>query len=78
MQMEELVDRIRWTIEECDYLAGLQVLLDAEGMYGGVANVILENIRDDFSATTPIISYHFSSTPVKLPFVALFSSFFVS
>jgi len=60
---EEILDRIRWMVEECDNLGGVQVLFDSEGFFGGIASEIVRDFKDDISHNIPILTYCLSSSP---------------
>jgi len=63
---EEILDRIRWMVEDCDNLGGVQVLFDSEGFFGGTASEIIRDFKDDISHNIPILTYCLSSSPVRL------------
>ena len=59
------MDRIRWMVEECDCLGGLQLFTDAEGLFGGISATVLNEFKDDFSTNIPIFTYTFASSQVR-------------
>jgi len=48
-QQEELEDKVRYFVEECDYLQGFNFLLDAGNAFGGFASHLLEHISDEYA-----------------------------
>ncbi|GAA0166468.1 hypothetical protein LIER_21616 [Lithospermum erythrorhizon] len=46
---EEINERLRFFIEECDHVQGVQLVVDDHGGFAGVAGEFLENIADDYS-----------------------------
>lgn len=63
-EREELVDRVRWLLEECDSFEGFQFFADCEGLWGGVSDVLISDIRDQLSTHAPIVVYSCSSSPL--------------
>lgn len=53
---EEMNDRIRFFVEECDHIQGIQVLVDDSGGFSSVAADLLQSIADDY-ANTPVLLY---------------------
>lgn len=53
---EEMNDRIRFFIEECDHIQGIQVLVDDSGGFSSVAADFLQNIADEYT-NTPVLLY---------------------
>jgi len=64
---EELMDRIRWLLEECDYLSGVQVFTEIEGLFGGMSDMVIQKFQDDFSDRVPFVTYTFSSSSRPAP-----------
>nr|CAB3462473.1 unnamed protein product [Digitaria exilis] len=50
-QMEELNERLRFFVEECDHIQGIQFIVDDSGGFSSVAAQYLENIADDYTNT---------------------------
>lgn len=57
---EEVNDRLRFFIEECDHIQGIQFVADDFGGFSGVAAEFLENIADDFP-NIPVLLYSLRS-----------------
>ncbi|KQJ86078.1 protein misato homolog 1 [Brachypodium distachyon] len=55
-QMEEMNERLRFFVEECDHIQGIQFILDDSGGFSSVAAHYLENIADDYT-NTPVLLY---------------------
>ncbi|KAF8776749.1 hypothetical protein HU200_003486 [Digitaria exilis] len=55
-QMEELNERLRFFVEECDHIQGIQFIVDDSGGFSSVAAQYLENIADDYT-NTPVLLY---------------------
>ncbi|XP_027114786.1 uncharacterized protein [Coffea arabica] len=53
---EEINDRLRFFIEECDHIQGIQFVVDDSGGFSGVAAEFLENIADDYT-NIPVLLY---------------------
>lgn len=53
---EEMNDRLRFFIEECDHIQGIQFLVDDSGGFSSVAADFLQNISDDYT-NTPVLLY---------------------
>jgi hypothetical protein len=47
---EEYEDRIRFFAEECDYLEGFQVVVDADSGFGGYGSEMIRYLSDDFGS----------------------------
>ena len=45
---EEVLERIRGFVEECDYFGGFQCFADAAGGFAGFASRLFEDVRDDY------------------------------
>lgn len=52
--MDELYDRLRFFIEECDCLGGLLLNCDAFGGFSGVGAQYLSHVRDELGSSPPI------------------------
>lgn len=66
---EEVEDRLRFLLEECDCVDGFQLLVDVDDGWGGAASEVIELIRDDFPRT-PLLTFALghprrSRTPVE-------------
>ncbi|KAJ1266068.1 hypothetical protein BS78_08G122700 [Paspalum vaginatum] len=55
-QMEEMNERLRFFVEECDHIQGLQFIVDDSGGFSSVAAQYLESIADDYT-NTPVLLY---------------------
>ncbi|KAL9241552.1 hypothetical protein vseg_015654 [Gypsophila vaccaria] len=53
---EEINDRLRFFLEECDHIQGIQFLVDDSGGFSSVAENFLLNIADEY-ANTPVMLY---------------------
>ncbi|KAL3538241.1 hypothetical protein ACH5RR_001607 [Cinchona calisaya] len=53
---EEINERLRFFIEECDHIQGIQFVVDDSGGFSGVAAEFLENITDDYT-NIPVLLY---------------------
>lgn len=53
---EEMTERLRFFIEECDHIQGLQFIVDDSGGFSGLAAEFLENIADDYT-NIPVLLY---------------------
>lgn len=53
---EEIGERLRFFIEECDHIQGIQFVVDDAGGFSGVAGEFLENIADEY-ANIPVLLY---------------------
>ncbi|XP_062102108.1 uncharacterized protein LOC133811062 [Humulus lupulus] len=53
---EEIGDRLRFFVEECDHIQGFQFIVDDSGGFSAVAADFLENIADDYT-NTPVLLY---------------------
>ncbi|KAJ1419106.1 Tubulin/FtsZ, GTPase domain superfamily [Sesbania bispinosa] len=55
-QGEEISDRLRFFVEECDHIQGFQFVVDDSGGFSSVAAEFLENIVDEYT-NTPVLLY---------------------
>ncbi|KAI6700094.1 hypothetical protein NL676_014418 [Syzygium grande] len=53
---EEIIERLRYFVEECDHVQGFQFMVDDSGGFSAVASELLENIADEYS-NTPVLLY---------------------
>ncbi|XP_027361168.1 protein misato homolog 1 isoform X2 [Abrus precatorius] len=53
---EEISDRLRFFVEECDHIQGFQFVVDDSGGFSAVAAEFLENIVDEYT-NTPVLLY---------------------
>ncbi|XP_052195813.1 uncharacterized protein LOC127803552 isoform X2 [Diospyros lotus] len=53
---EEMNESLRFFIEECDHIQGIQFVVDDSGGFSGVAAEFLENIADEYT-NTPVLLY---------------------
>ncbi|KAK2999848.1 hypothetical protein RJ639_024539 [Escallonia herrerae] len=56
LQGEEINERLRFFIEECDHIQGIQFMVDNTGGFSGVAAEFLESIADEFT-NVPVLLY---------------------
>ncbi|KAK7406583.1 hypothetical protein VNO78_08211 [Psophocarpus tetragonolobus] len=55
-QGEEISDRLRFFVEECDHIQGFQFVVDDSGGFSAVAAEFLENIVDEY-VNIPVLLY---------------------
>ncbi|XVE87181.1 hypothetical protein DITRI_Ditri18aG0095400 [Diplodiscus trichospermus] len=53
---EEICDRLRFFVEECDHIQGFQFIVDDSGGFSPVASDFLESIADEHT-NTPVLLY---------------------
>lgn len=53
---EEMTERLRFFIEECDHVQGIQCVVDDSGGFSCVAADFLQNIADEYT-NTPVLLY---------------------
>ncbi|KAJ4976505.1 hypothetical protein NE237_001611 [Protea cynaroides] len=53
---EEMNEQLRFFVEECDHIQGIQVIVDDSGGFSSLASDFLENIADDYT-NTPVLLY---------------------
>ncbi|XP_021751859.1 protein misato homolog 1-like isoform X1 [Chenopodium quinoa] len=53
---EEMTERLRFFIEECDHVQGIQCVVDDSGGFSSVAVDFLQNIADEFT-NAPVLLY---------------------
>ncbi|GLT66210.1 hypothetical protein SLA2020_385900 [Shorea laevis] len=53
---EEICDRLRFFVEECDRIQGFQFMVDDSGGFSAIAADFLENIADEYT-NTPVLLY---------------------
>ncbi|KAK0605095.1 hypothetical protein LWI29_022668 [Acer saccharum] len=53
---EEIRERLRFFVEECDHIQGFQFVVDDSGGFSAVAAEFLENIADEYT-NTPVLLY---------------------
>ncbi|XP_059640494.1 uncharacterized protein LOC132282741 [Cornus florida] len=56
LQGEDLNDRLRFFLEECDHIQGFQFIVDDSGGFSGVAAEFLENVADEYT-NIPVLLY---------------------
>ncbi|KAH8339704.1 hypothetical protein KR074_009540 [Drosophila pseudoananassae] len=56
---EELTDRIRLYIEECDGLQGFHMLFDIDDGFGGLAGKCLEHLNDEYGRASFLVPLHY-------------------
>ncbi|XP_060167240.1 uncharacterized protein LOC132598410 [Lycium barbarum] len=54
---EEIDDRLRFFIEECDHIQGIQCIVDDSGGFSGVSAMFLESIADEYP-NVPVLLYN--------------------
>uniref|UniRef100_A0A5B7B082 Uncharacterized protein n=1 Tax=Davidia involucrata TaxID=16924 RepID=A0A5B7B082_DAVIN len=54
---EEITERLRFFLEECNHIQGIQFIVDDSGGFSGVAAEFLENIADEYS-NIPVLLYN--------------------
>jgi hypothetical protein len=52
--VEEVLDRARWFLEECDRPDGIHVLVEANSGWAGAGASLLAHLRDDYGTSMPI------------------------
>lgn len=50
----DIEDKLRWYVEECDYLQGFQILADSYSGFAGVADCILQHLDDEYQKKTTL------------------------
>ncbi|KAJ0034222.1 hypothetical protein Pint_26239 [Pistacia integerrima] len=55
-QGEDICERLRFFVEECDHVQGFQFIVDDSGGFSAVAADFLENIADEYT-NTPVLLY---------------------
>lgn len=78
----DVEDKLRWYVEECDYLQGFQILIDSYNGFAGVADGILQHLDDEYQKKTtlcfPVLqnSYplHTQDTVKKMHILRLYST----
>lgn len=53
---EEICDRLRFFVEECDHIQGFQFIVDDSGGFSPVSSDFLESIADEYT-NTPVLLY---------------------
>ncbi|KAH8420007.1 hypothetical protein KR009_004794 [Drosophila setifemur] len=56
---DDLTDRIRLYIEECDGLQGFHMLFDIDDGFGGLATKCLEHLNDEYSRASFVVPLHY-------------------
>ncbi|KAL0454674.1 UNVERIFIED_CONTAM: protein misato1 [Sesamum latifolium] len=56
LHAEEINERLRFFVEECDLPQGIQFIIDDSGGFSGVAGEFLENIADEYT-NIPVLLY---------------------
>lgn len=56
LQGDEINERLRFFVEECDHVQGIQFMVDDSGGFSGVAASLLENIEDEYT-NVPVLLY---------------------
>ncbi|KAL0305092.1 UNVERIFIED_CONTAM: protein misato1, partial [Sesamum angustifolium] len=68
LHAEEINERLRFFVEECDLPQGIQFIIDDSGGFSGVAGEFLENIADEYT-NIPLLLYS-----VRSPYSSLDST----
>ncbi|XP_011092123.1 protein misato homolog 1 isoform X1 [Sesamum indicum] len=68
LHAEEINERLRFFVEECDLPQGIQFIIDDSGGFSGVAGEFLENIADEYT-NIPVLLYS-----VRSPYSSLDST----
>ncbi|XP_022133259.1 protein misato homolog 1 isoform X2 [Momordica charantia] len=55
-QREDIDERLRFFVEECDHIQGFQFIVDNSGGFSAIAGDFLENVADEYS-NTPVLLY---------------------
>ncbi|XP_022977534.1 protein misato homolog 1 isoform X1 [Cucurbita maxima] len=55
-QGEEIDERLRFFVEECDHIQGFQFIVDDSGGFSAIAGDFLESVADEYS-NTPVLLY---------------------
>ncbi|KAG0571172.1 hypothetical protein M758_6G207800 [Ceratodon purpureus] len=63
-QLEEVENRLRFFVEECDHLQGFQFMVDNSGGFAAVAADFLEAVGDEYNRTPKLL---FSLRPPWIP-----------
>uniref|UniRef100_A0A2P2LQU8 Carboxypeptidase n=1 Tax=Rhizophora mucronata TaxID=61149 RepID=A0A2P2LQU8_RHIMU len=53
---EEIIERLRFFVEECDHIQGFQFIIDDAGGFSALAADFMESIADEYS-NTPVLLY---------------------
>ncbi|KAJ0797440.1 putative misato Segment II tubulin-like domain, DML1/Misato, tubulin domain-containing protein [Helianthus annuus] len=56
LQGDEINERLRFFMEECDHVQGIQFMVDDSGGFSGVAASLLENIADEYT-NVPVLLF---------------------
>ncbi|XP_038883560.1 protein misato homolog 1 isoform X2 [Benincasa hispida] len=56
LQGEEIDERLRFFVEECDHIQGFQFIVDDSGGFSAIAGDFLESVADEYS-NTPVLLY---------------------
>ncbi|XP_031743901.1 protein misato homolog 1 isoform X2 [Cucumis sativus] len=56
LQGEDIDERLRFFVEECDHIQGFQFIVDDSGGFSAVAGDFLESVADEYS-NTPVLLY---------------------
>lgn len=63
---EDMNERLRFFVEECDHIQGIQFIVDDSGGFSSVAADYLENIADEYTHT-PVLLYSARSPGICMP-----------
>ncbi|CAN4108870.1 unnamed protein product [Withania somnifera] len=64
---EEIDDRLRFFIEECDHIQGIQCILDDSGGFSGVSAMFLESVADEYP-NVPVLLYNARNPSLHIDF----------
>jgi hypothetical protein len=51
---EEVLDRVRWFLEECDAPDGIHMLVEANSGWSGVGTTLLSLLRDEYEKVSAL------------------------
>ena len=69
---DDYEDRVRFFAEECDYLEGVQMLVDSDDGFGGFGSEMVRYLRDDFGSKCINVFPTFPADVTGILFISLF------
>ncbi|XP_078430585.1 plasma membrane, autoregulation-binding site, misato segment II, myosin-like, tubulin/FtsZ protein [Wolffia australiana] len=63
-EADDIIDRLRFFVEECDHMQGIQCVADDSGGFSGVAADLLEHIADEYP-NNPVLLFSARNTERK-------------
>ncbi len=63
--LEEVLERIRYFAEACDYLSSVTCLADLQEGFGGLSSSIVDKIAQDYGRSMSIPVWGFTDTPIE-------------